>query len=86
MMLCTNENPTDRFSTTHEMSKQRYCGGEIYPRGACGGGSRIKEGTQTQLKLPYVQRWFCVTPCGEEDKLWLPNFTQKSMKLISDKD
>ena len=33
-----------------------------------------------------MEKWFCVTPCGDESKLWLPSFTEQSMKLMSDKD
>ena len=33
-----------------------------------------------------MEKWFCVTPRGDESKRWLPGFTGQSVKLMSDKD
>ena len=46
----------------------------------------MRPGEQTQLKLPYMEKWFCDTPRGDESKQWLPVCTEESMKLMSDKD
>lgn len=46
----------------------------------------MRPGEQIQLKLPFMEKWFCVTPRGDESKRWLPGFTGQSVKLMSDKD
>jgi hypothetical protein len=82
-MLYTNENPIKCLSTIHKMSEQRYYGREIYPREEQNkrGETNPAEAAICPEMILCHTMWFT-----HEDKLWLPNFTQRGMKLISDKD